>query len=285
MLALAFGLVPLLMHGQELYVHTEPASNMATRSIGVRLHHRLMNMKQEGGYSYRVATEVMYGVNRKLMVHGSLYASNMMRDFGFEGISGYAKYRFLSVDDVHSHFRMAAFGRVSVIDNPVSLTMIERKDLGGGVVEEQRIAMSTDEIDLEGTHSGYAGGIVATQLLHKLALSASAAYLGRWKNWNGPGFGEAARENLHTSFSAGYLLFPRTYRDYRQTNLNLYLELLHGRALGGKGDYLDLAPSIQFIFGSVARLDASYRFQAAGDMRRYSERGYLLRLEYNFFPK
>ncbi|HLY69996.1 MAG TPA: hypothetical protein VKR53_09710, partial [Puia sp.] len=104
---------------QELYVSTEPASNMATGSIGIRFNTKLFDMKPAGAYAIRLDPEIMFGVSKKIMIHLNAYASDMyQQNLKFEGVSVYGKYRFYSEDDVHSHFRMAGFGKVSVINNP-----------------------------------------------------------------------------------------------------------------------------------------------------------------------
>ncbi len=47
------------------------------------------------------------------MVHGDVFISNRNIALSTEGGSIYAKYRFLSNDDVQKHFRMAGYGRYS----------------------------------------------------------------------------------------------------------------------------------------------------------------------------
>src|SRR5476649_1819839 len=90
---------------QELYVNTEPASNMATNSMGIRLENQGFFSPF---YKNRSTLEVMYGASKFLMVHGSLYMSDYYHNQQhFEGGSVYAKYRFISVDTVQSHFRGA----------------------------------------------------------------------------------------------------------------------------------------------------------------------------------
>jgi hypothetical protein len=273
-----------LVIGQELYVVTEPASNMAAGSIGVRLNNKLFKMEQgSSNYSYRLDPEVMFGVSKNLMVHGNLYASNMFQgSFRFEGASVYAKYRFLSNDDLHSHFRMAGFGKISLIDNPNAITHTEKHDVGGGVIHEVTQNYYSDEIDLDGNNSGYLMGIVATSLSHKVAISGSASYVNRWQNGDRPKQPGLTEHALNYSLSTGYLLFPRKYTNYRQTNLNLYLEILGSTGLDKSGYYLDVVPAIQFIFNSISRLDLAYRAQITGDMQRFSENSWLLRFEYNF---
>src|ERR1700761_3074106 len=121
---------------QELYVNTEPASNMATHSVGIRLENQgYFNPV----YKDRTTLEVMYGASKNLMVHGSLYESDYYQSQQhFEGGSVYAKYRFLSVDSVQKHFRGAVFAKVSDINNPIP----------------------NQEITLEGDNSGLQSGVV-----------------------------------------------------------------------------------------------------------------------------
>jgi hypothetical protein len=245
---------------QELYVNTEPASNMATGSLGLRLENQGF-FKPD--YKNRSTFEAMYGVNRHLMVHGSLYMSDYYSNSQhFEGGSVYAKYRFLSIDTVQKHLRGAFFVKTSSINNPIL----------------------NQEINLEGDNSGLQSGVVFTQLLHKLALSGSASYLRAFDNRGGYALPVSqARNAVAYTLSAGYLLFPKNYRDYQQTNVNLYVELLGKTNPGHAQSYLDAAPAVQFIFNSVCRLDLSYRTPLYNDMVRNSKNMYLLRLEYNFF--
>jgi len=244
---------------QELYVNTEPASNMARNSLGIRLENQ--------GYFNpdfrdRSTLELMYGASKNWMVHASGYLSDFYQQKQhLEGFSAYAKYRFLSIDSVQKHFRGAAFIKASTINNPII----------------------NQEIALEGDNSGLQGGLVFTQLLHKLALSGSVSYLCGLDNRNNSipvGF---AKDAVAYSLSSGYLLFPKNYTNYNQTNVNLYLELL-GKTNPGYGQsYLDAAPAVQFIFNSVFRVDLSYRTPLYNSMTRNLQNMYLLRLEYNFF--
>ncbi|AYL98553.1 hypothetical protein [Mucilaginibacter celer] len=248
------------LFAQELYVNTEPASNMATNSLGLRLENQGY-FKPD--FKNRSTFEGMYGLSRSVMVHGSLYTSNYYSSGQhFEGGSVYAKFRFLSVDTVQQHFRGAVFAKVSSINNPIV----------------------NQEITLEGDNSGLQSGVVFTQLLHKLALSGSVSYLHAFDNRGGYSLPDGqARNAAAYTLSGGYLLLPRKYRDYSQTNLNLYVELL-GKTNPGKGQsYLDVAPAVQFIFNSTFRLDFSYRTPIYNDMVRNTKNMYLIRLEYNLF--
>ena len=116
------------------------------------------------------------------------------------------------------------------------------------------------EIALEGDNSGMQGGVIFTQLLHKLALSGSASYLRGFNNRGGYNIPEGnAKDAVGYTLSAGYLLFPKTYTGYKQVNVNLYAELLGKSAPGYGQSYLDVAPALQFIFNSVLRVDLAYR--------------------------
>jgi hypothetical protein len=258
---LAFCLTALAYtaHAQELYVNTEPASNMAAHSLGIRLENQGFN---SDGFKNRTTLEAMYGATGKLMLHGALYNSNFYQNNQrFEGGSFYAKYRFLSIDTVQAHFRGAVFGKAAISRNPYRL----------------------QEIALEGDNSGVQGGVVFTQLLHKLALSGSASYLRGLNSANDYGAITGAKEAVAYTLSAGYLLLPKQYTSYNQVNLNLYAELLGKTNPGYAQSYLDVAPALQLIFNSVCRLDFSYRTPLYNNMQRNSANMYLIRFEYNFF--
>lgn len=275
MMAAALLAASQLTKAQELYVNTEPASNMAANSLGIRLTNKFFKMEHDGTTGMRFEPEVMWGVNKKLMVHAIGYAANMMQSsIRMEGGSVYAKYRFLSLDQQHAHFRMAAYVKGSVIDNPyLPSTPATKKPY------------SNTDIDLEGATSGVSSGVIATQLLHKLALSTTLGY-SRYMNNVKDNIPEGFPKNsVNYSLSAGYLVLPVRYKNFNQTNLNLYVELL-GKTntdAAGRGYYLDIAPAVQFIFNSTTRLDLSYRTQLTGDMARNSFNSFIVRIEHNIF--
>lgn len=247
---------------QELFVNTEPASNMAAKSIGFRLNNKLMATTDQR-LGWRLNPGVMFGLSSKWMWHVSGFFSDLYQpSFRWEGVNTYAKYRFYADDGVHSHFRIAAYGRASLVKNPVV----------------------SPEINLEGDNSGLAGGLVATKLMHKFALSASGEYNRAMDNVNGYKFPSTnGRDALNYSLSAGALVFPQVYTSYQQVNMNAFVEILgQSNLLTGK-QYLDIAPAIQFIFDSRTRVDFSYRMQTEGNMNRFSHNSLLFRIEYNIF--
>lgn len=242
--------------GQELYVASEPASNMPRHALGLRTTLEVMPNGRT-----RFSPEIMAGVTRDLMVHAAIYTSNIYRPGPNFASSFYAKYRFLSVDTVQRHFRGALFARVAKANNQLQY----------------------QEVNLEGDNSGFSGGFIFTRLVHKLALSASGAYAKGWQNGPAKRIPAVLSDQAAYSFSAGYLLFPKEYTDYGQINVNLYFELLGKSQLGGPHNYIEAAPAVQVIFGSRFRVDVSKRFQVSGDMTRSTRNMFLVRAEYPFF--
>lgn len=250
---------------QELYPFTEPASNNPARSIALKHGLMINRIVHEGRTTQRHMPEITVGLSPKWMVRATGFFANMHDEqFQAEGGRLYAKYRFLSNDAVHEHFRMAAFGAASWSRNH----------------------LDHNEINLMGDQSGVQAGLVATGLINKFALSASVygnEVLDRARS------NKAMRElyafrSVNATLSAGYLLLPREYNGYDQTNLNLYLEVLGGRNLGFRDEtyFVDLAPSVQFIFNSTAKLNLGYRFELGSDIYRISRRGGLIAFEYLF---
>jgi hypothetical protein len=255
---------------QELFVISEPASNMPAKAISLRLTDKFMNGHRHsvsGDNKYilmhRFVPEVAIGLDKKVNVRISAFLANYYQAaLKLEGFNMYVKYRFFSKDDLHRHFRMAAFSRLSVIDHDVYFR----------------------EINLEGDNSGLNNGIVATQLLHKLALSATFGHVYTTDNigFKRPDF--VAPHSLNYTLSAGYLLLPFHYKNYNQPNLNLYVEM-NGRnnLYEYKTNIYDVFPALQLILKSYIRIDLGYRYQIKSNAARNAYTGFLIRFEYNFF--
>src|ERR1043166_4804745 len=83
---------------QELYVFSEPASNMPAHSISGKITgHFVSSDNIYGRFTQRYMPELMFGLSKKLMVHLSATISNMhTTNFKFESYSLYTKYRFFS---------------------------------------------------------------------------------------------------------------------------------------------------------------------------------------------
>ncbi len=250
------------LSAQELFVMTEPASNMPTGSIGARLAQSFMKREFNSGYDYHVMSEIMYGASKSLMLHTSFFASNRDSNFELEGGSFYAKYRIFSVDDLHSHFRIAIFGRASY----------------------NKSIINEEEIETMGHNSGFETGLVATQLINKLAISSSISLEKAFDNGSiNPFPNLQSNSAMNYTLSFGKLVYPKIYTSLKQTNINVMLEFMGQRLIENKKSFLDVVPSIQFIINSQARIDLAYRQQIYSDMFRTAPNGIYLKLEYSFF--
>ena len=260
-----FILITIRSASQELYPYTEPASNMPAKSLAVKLGTMYGKSVHSNRILQRYSPEIMFGLNKQWMLHANLTFSDMHESyFYFESARIYAKYRFLSNDDLHKHFRMAAFASAAYSRNH----------------------LDHNELSLSGDHSGIQGGIIATQLWHKFALSAtvSATELFDEKRGDKSLPQQYAFEALNYSLSGGYLVLPGVYKDYNQVNLNIYAELLGGRNLNWKYEkyFLDLAPSVQLIFNSTVKLNIGYRFQLKSDIYRLTNNSFMISYEHLF---
>ncbi len=257
--AILAGYISTQASAQELFVYTEPASNMASGTAGIRASNWLMNETQAGRINYHFIPEIMLGVNKRLMLHAEGFFSNRTSSFVAEGGGIYAKYRFYSKDQVYHHFRMAAFTRIALNNADIP----------------------QEEIDMNGHNTGIQAGMIATQLLHKTAISATAYYQRAFDNLDNHPLPDAMQPDaINYSLSAGRLILPRHYSSYTQVNLNIMLEVL-GQVLPAAGkQFIDIAPSVQFIINSQTRVDVGYKFEMFSNMQRTAPNGLLVRMEH-----
>jgi hypothetical protein len=250
------------LYAQELFVFTEPASNMPAKSFGIRTMNSFMQEANKS-INYHNMPELMFGVNKNLMLHTQAFISNRQGGgITFEGGSLYGKYRFYSVDDAYTHFRLAAYGRYSI----------------------NRADIHQQEIETMAHNSGYEIGTIATKLLHKWAFNGIVSYeraLDNKPNYKFPI--NESNNAINYSLSIGKLVLPKEYTSYKQTNMNIMVEFLGQQLLQKKLSYLDIAPSIQFIINSQARIDVAYRRELLSSMRRTAPNGFIVKLEYTFF--
>ena len=248
--------------GQELYVFSEPASTLPAHALSFKLKNHVVSKNALfDRFSYRTSPQVFLGVHRKLTFRIGGTISNMYSYRSkLESAHFYAKYRILSLDDVHRHFRMALYTEAATTNAPFHY----------------------QEINLGGDRSGVEAGLIITQLWHKLAVSGTVGHTQVFNQYRGL-LGQHANQHsfksLQANFAAGYLLFPRSYESYKQTNLNLYVEVLTQRLLDRSFSYVDLAPAVQLIFASKTKLNLGYRFQVKGDMERMMQQSWLLSVE------
>jgi hypothetical protein len=284
------------MNAQELFINTEPASNVPKGVLGIKVlgeTHQEVNVWRKVG-----VLRLMYGLTPKLTVmvnfsesnhHGDslpynltshthlangttvYYTGSIQRGivypYRFSGIDCYAKYRFFTSDGQNMHLRMAVYGEWSNVN----------------------VAHDEAEPTLLDDTKGYGGGLIVTYLKNRFATSLTSGVIipGTYKEtedlsrWTGINiltttkiqYGRALLYNL----SFGYLLYPKKYESYNQNNWNIYLEFIgksheaakiwqNGDAVEVKtpllmaNSYVEVRPGIQKIIDSNLRIDFSMGF-------------------------
>jgi len=231
------------LHAQELYVYTDPASTMPAKSIILKQSY----LKMEGIANANWNTQLELSPKKNWMVHiGTNYSATDL----------YLQHRFYSSDQVHQHTRLAWYA----------------KAVSAGATP------STEAILLDGQQKFWGAGLIATRLQHKWASSMSLGYLYRYV-----GNTTFTSQAIQYSLSNGLLLYPVSYKNYNQTNINLYAEILGQKQIGGTGYYIDIAPAIQFIFHSQAKLNIGYKWPIVDHMSRLGGRSLYISYDYLFF--
>ncbi len=270
-----------LAFSQELFPHSEPASNIAKGVLGIRIANEGFNEITQ--FRSQQNFRFMFGITSKLMItesflfsnhHGYYFPSDFIKQdadngyytngvargrenlYQFESMNLNIKYRFLSRDGEKQHFRMSGY-----------------LELAGG-----NEAHYEAEPNLTGDNGGIGAGITATQLKNKFAVSLTVGgiiphkYHYQLKDSTlDVKYGNAITAIL----SFGRLCLPAHYKSYNQTNINIYAEFV-GKIYGGAsvvdkgnnvaiinfpalgaGSYVEFRPSVQFIFHSNLRVDLS----------------------------
>ncbi len=289
---------------QELYPNSEPASIIPKNALGVRLmneaYYTSGNLRAWNGAMF------MYGVSSKLMLNGMVTGSNhhgvklpdnFIQDgtgqsgtimptspaknysYLFESVNLGFRYRFLNLDGDHRHFRMAVYGNGVYSDRP----------------------HDEAEVTLMGDNKGVGGGIISTVLIKKLAVSFTGGIIRPFSYKEASGLALKYGEAYNYSLSFGYLLYPFRYKNFNETNVNLYAEFIgktyspivvtrHGAEVASHmhegltgGSYMELRPAVQFIVKSNLRVDlaTSLPIVKKSYIRQYPL--YQLNIQYYFF--
>lgn len=274
------------LKSQELFPHTEPASSVPKEVLGIRIANEFYN--EMGQFRSWQGYKFMFGLAPKLTLiqtfnfsnhHGAKLPTDFISNDGisgfhthgatkgkqyryaFESLNIYMKYRFLTRDSKNKHLRMAGYLEAA----------------GGNEAHDEA------EPALTGDTGGLSGGVISTWLNKKLAFSITAGYIipARYTQVN-PEIIIQYGKTINYSLSLGYLVYPREYKDYKQTNINLYAEFMGKKYDAAKieyqgqpvwtddvlplssGNYIEFRPSLQFIIKSNLRLDLSAAFPMAG---------------------
>lgn len=215
-----------------------------------------------GRFAYqRYAPELMFGLNKHWMLHATAFVSDFYSSgLRPEGGRIYGKYRFLSKDEVHSHFRMAAFAEAAYSRNPFIY----------------------EDYNLSGDNSGFEGGVIATKLVRRVAVSGTLSYLNVFPKDSRVLLHSGTMKAINYSAAAGLLVLPKVYRSFDQANVNIYVEMNGMKDVRDGGYMVDLAPAVQLIIKSNFKINVGYKFQVTGDMNRIARRSLVLGFERTF---
>lgn len=303
-----------LLRAQELFPHNEPASSVPKGVLGVRMFSESYN--EFGTERNMGALKLMYGLTPKLTLMATGTVSNhhsnylpldliththsgnqtiyttgsfprgIIYPYRFNGINLYSKYRFYTNDGENKHFRMAAYGEYAYIN----------------------VAHDETEPSLLDDNKGFGTGLISTYLYHHFATSLTSGIIipgvytetaldkyGGYSH-NRLTYGKAIQYNL----SFGYLLFPRKYTKYSETNINIYAEFM-GKSyesakvqqngvhvepqteLLKKGSYVEIHPGIQAIVHSNLRIDLSVGYPLINKSVAHFYPVYMIGIQRYFF--
>jgi hypothetical protein len=246
---------------QELFLFTNPASNIPKNTLVARGMNSFFQRTLDNSVSYHFMPEVEFGLTKRLMVITNGFISNGENNLTVEGGSLLTQYRFFSKDASKEHFRMALWSRFALNNADIH----------------------QEEIEMNGHNSGFRIGFTATQLLHKTAISSTLSYQKALNNFTNKLPVNYSTQAVDFTLSFGQLVLPKTYKNFNQTNVNIMVEMLGQRHLSNGNSFLDIAPVIQFIFKSKARLDIAYRRQLYSSIYRTQPNGIVINFQYAFF--
>ena len=267
---------------QELFPHAEPASNVPKGIVGVRFMYDRYKEQSSNRLKESYHARIMYGITSKWTVMSTIGVSNhhykafptdvlqyflnhhlksyAPAGFTVEGVNVYSKYRFFTHDTYHQHVRLAVFAEGC----------------------KSFVAHDDAEPTLMTDNSGYGGGIIATYLYEKVAVSLTAGFIKSiMYKQNDIDIKFQSGDASYLELSAGYRLLPIRYSSYSDININIYSEFKlkqygaayveqHGKEIDfakyaanspytaqalGAGSYIDGHFAVQFISNSNSRLD------------------------------
>jgi len=291
LLCLAFLYNPL--YSQELFISTEPASTMPKGVFGYRIFGN--SYSEQGTQRNMLATRVQYGLTATTTLkltasfanhHGKILPPDLINHshngsqtvygvqnikrgvtypYLFNGLNLMLKQRIYSWDDQKRHFRVAAMATYSNVKS----------------------AHDEAEANLLHDTKGWSLALSTTYLHKRFAVSTEIGYVkpGVYKEQSTVGefFPEERSIEMHYgamwsgNLALGYLLYPKTYSSYAQSNWNVYAEFLfrkydavhiiyNGQEVEdtnqstSAGFYVDIQPGVQKIINSTARVELSVAF-------------------------
>ncbi|MFN8167033.1 MAG: hypothetical protein U0X76_12975 [Bacteroidia bacterium] len=304
------------IQAQELFPHTEIASSVPKGVIGLRIFGE--SYDEFGAQRNMGALKIMYGATSKLSVSVTGTVSNhhsgnlptgliththvnsdtiyqtgsftrgIHYPYRFNGVYAFAKYRIVTIDGQNTHFRVGLFAEGSYINS----------------------AHDEAEPNLLDDTKGWGSGFMTTYLYKHFAVSFNTGVIipGTYKEVTPDFYGG----DLHTeltygkaiqyNLSFGYLVYPRHYKTYKETNINVYLEFM-GKSYESakviqnnrniepktdlllKGNYIEMHPGIQAIIDSNLRIDFAVGFPVLNKSYTRFYPVFLLGIQRYFFFK
>lgn len=297
-------------YSQELFPHVDPASNIPKGVFGLRIINE--GFTEINQFRFAQNYRLMFGISSKVMASLSFNFSNRHQGnysddfivyhsyvgfhthgiqkgkkypFIYNSFNANFRYRFLSIDGTHSHFRMLAYAELSS---------------GQG-------AHAMAEPNLMGSNSGAALGLTATKLKNRFAISATVG--GIFPQIHNEQLSDSVILSIkhgkafNYSLSMGLLCLPFKYKNYKQTNVNIYAEFVGKNYEAAKisrngeqilidkvpslekGNYLEFHPSVQFIFNSNLRIDFSYGMPIYKRSYMHTAPVYFMTIQRYFYSK
>lgn len=275
---------------QELYPYAEPASTLPKRMLGLKQMNEVFHDDNSRSRFYS-AFRIMYGLHQYCTVGVTTGISNhhlktIPKNFLFyllnhhsrrfpdnpvvlEGIHTYAKIRCFSYDGSQRHWRLAALLEASW----------------------SQAAHDEAEPNLMTDNTGYGIHVIGTRLYKRWAINLQAGMIQpkpfrQEATETGSEFYIRYSEAVLVTLSNGFRIYPYIIRDYRQTNVNLYVELHYKKydaaqveVNGRKLDYADYKEYDILLYESMAAntyVDARMYIQFIVDSQNRLELGITL---------
>jgi hypothetical protein len=110
--------ISFALSAQELYVFSEPASNMPSHALSPKQYFKGLINSKTHKFESRYSSEMMIGINKNLMIHAAATVSDMYTEgHRWESVRLYSKYRMFTRDGMFSHFRLATFAEIAHSNN------------------------------------------------------------------------------------------------------------------------------------------------------------------------
>jgi len=241
-------------HGQELFPMNEPASTVPKGVLAVKILTESNNEARR--IRNQFSARIQYGLTSKFTIWAqpmisnhhdiqlpndiinhqhiganTIYYTSNIRYGGhypytFSGLHLYGKYRFLNYDDDDSHLRFAAYGEYTAFGKQ---------------------AHDEAEAHLQGDNAGAGGGLIATWLKNRLAVSFTGGIIAPEPYRETDTFRQFELDYSKAwtyNLPFGYLVYPKKYESYEQSNYNIYVEFMGKKyddaAFSRRGELVDI---------------------------------------------